>query len=264
MRKTFFATILLLLLTFLVFYKTLSDYSSRYNPEVGISWHLQLTGEINTSRNVDLYDIDLEEVSQEVIDELHSKGIKVICYFSAGTWESYRADANQFPREVLGNALEDWPDEKWLDISNYEAFAHIMRGRFDLAVQKRCDGVDPDNVDAFQNNSGFDLSYEDQLTYNKWLAEEAHKRNLAISLKNDLDQIKDLVDYFDFAINEQCFSYKECNLLTPFIEQGKPVLGVEYELELDEFCTEANNLNFSWLKMDYDLDGGRRGCGGMN
>ena len=40
-----------------------------------------------------------------------------------------------------------------------------------------------------------------------------------------------------------------------FIAQGKAVFGVEYELHPKEFCPQADQYNFSWLKMDYDLDG---------
>ena len=233
---------------------------SWYKPKPGISWQWQLAGKINTQYNVDLYSIDLVEASQEVINELHNKGIKVICYFSAGSLENYRKDAKDFPKEVIGKTLHDWPNEKWLDISSYEKFAGIMEKRLDLAVQKKCDGVEPDNIDGYKKDTGFRITYQDQLKYNKWLAKEAHNRNLSIALKNDLGQINDLVDYFDFAINEQCFQYDECDLLLPFIKEGKAVLGVEYELEVNEFCREANNMDFSWLKMDYYLNGRRISC----
>jgi hypothetical protein len=202
----------------------------------------------------------LVESPQTLIDELHNKGKKVICYFSAGTWENYRDDANLFPSRSLGKTMDDWPDEKWLDISKYRDFAPIMEARLDLARQKNCDAIEPDNVDAYQNKSGFNLSYTDQLTYNKWLAEQAHERGLGIALKNNLEQVKDLVDHFDFAINEQCFQYDECTLLKPFIEKGKAVLGVEYELKTSKFCQAAKDMNFRWLKMDYDLDGTRVSC----
>ena len=135
-----------------------------------------------------------------------------------------------------------------------------MENRLDLAVEKGCDGVEPDNVDGYQNKNGFSLSFNDQLIYNKWLAEQAHERGLSVGLKNDLVQINELVGFFDFAVNEQCFEYDECASLKPFTDQGKAVLGVEYELETDEFCDEANSMKFSWLKMEYDLDGGRVAC----
>lgn len=234
--------------------------ASWYKPKPGISWQWQLAGTINTSYDVDLYDVDLVDTPQTKIDTIHNKGAKVICYFSAGTWEDYRDDADEFPEEIIGTTLEDWPDEKWLDVSNYDQFSDIMEARLDLAVEKGCDGVEPDNVDGYQNESGFDLTAADQLKYNKWLASEAHSRGLSIGLKNDLDQVSSLVSYFDFAVNEQCFEYEECDLLKPFTTANKAVLGVEYEMEKDEFCDEANDMNFSWLKMEYDLDGGRDSC----
>jgi hypothetical protein len=39
--------------------------------------------------------------------------------------------------------------------------------RLDLAKNKKCDGVEPDNIDGFQNKTGFSLSYSDQLNFNK-------------------------------------------------------------------------------------------------
>ncbi len=233
---------------------------SWYQPTPHTSWQWQLTGDINTNYQVQMYDIDLFETTKETITQLHMKGIKVICYFSAGTYEPYRKDASLFPKSIIGNALEDWPDERWLDISQIPTLKPIIISRLDLAKQKGCDGVEPDNVDGYQNNNGFDLTAVDQQTYNIFLATEAHKRNLAVGLKNDLDQIKELEPHFDFAINEQCFEYDECDQLLPFIKNNKAVFGVEYKLSKNEFCQEANNLNFDWLKMDYELDGKRDAC----
>jgi len=79
-------------------------------------------------------------------------------------------------------------------------------------------------------------------------------------LKNDLEQIPALVDDFDWALNEQCVQYNECDLLVPFAQAGKSVFGVEYELELNEFCSQANALNFDWLKKNLKLDAWRTAC----
>ncbi len=138
-----------------------------------------------------------------------------------------------------------------------------MTDRLDTAVDKKCDGVEPDNVQAYLEDTGFALTYNDQLKYNKWLAHEAHKRNLAIALKNDGEQVKDLIDDFDFAIVEECFTYNECAPYTQFITKGKAVFGVEYEMSRKKFCPQARAQKFSWLKMDYDLDGGRQDCTGF-
>jgi hypothetical protein len=69
---------------------------------------------------------------------------------------------------------------------------------------------------------------------------------LAVALKNDVDQVGALEPYFDFAVNEQCFQYKECNYPPPglpgWTASGKAVLNVEYRaLE----CAQADGWSFS-------------------
>ena len=118
--------------------------------------------------------------------------------------------------------------------------------------------VDPDNVNSYTHKTGFKLTYQDQLNYNKWLANESHQRNFAIGLKNDLNQIKDLESYFDFAVNEQCFQYNECNLLLPFVKNNKAVFGIQYKNK--DFCTHAKKMNFSFVKAEVLLKGKTEKC----
>lgn len=231
-----------------------------WQPTPNTSWQWQLTGSIDTSFDVDMYDIDLFDAPQPVIDQLHADGRIVICYFSAGSWEDWRDDAGDFPAELLGNTLDGWPDEKWLDIRRLDLLGPIMEARLDTAVAKQCDGVEPDNVDGYTNDTGFPLTTNDQIAYNTWLSNQAHARGLSIGLKNDLGQIPDLVNIFDWALNEQCFQFDECADLIPFIQAGKAVFGVEYELDAADFCPQANAMNFDFLQKNLDLDAWRVSC----
>lgn len=206
------------------------------------------------------YDIDLFDTGKAKIDSLKARGIKVICYFSAGSYEEWRSDASDFPSAVLGNNLDGWEGERWLDV-RAQAVRDIMAARLDLAVEKGCDAVEPDNVDGYTNNPGFPLTGAHQLDYNKFLAGAAHARNLSIGLKNNLDQIEALVDHFDFAVNEQCFEYDECEMLTPFIEANKAVFNAEYKAKWRNdanaramLCNDAVDLQLSTLVLPLDLD----------
>ena len=192
-----------------------------YRPTVTTTWQWQLLGTTNTAYDVDLYDIDLFDSSETLIASLQTAGRRVICYFSAGSFEDFRPDAASFPSQVLGNPLDDFPDERWLDIRSPSVLT-IMEARLDMAVDKGCDGVEPDNMDGFANNSGFSLTSADQLTFNRNIATEAHERGLSVGLKNDLDQISDLISFFDFQVNEQCHEFAECAELDAFITAGKP------------------------------------------
>lgn len=231
-----------------------------WKPQPGTSWQIQFNGTINTNLAVDMYVLDLFDTPTTQIRQLQQQGRKVVCYFSAGSWENWRSDANDFPSNVKGRKLTGWAGERWLDIRKLATLGPIMAARLDLAVEKGCDGVDPDNVDGYTNKTGFPLKANDQLTYNRWLAREAHARGLAIGLKNDIDQIPALVNDFDWQINEQCFHYNECHKLTPFINAGKPVFGLEYESDETVFCPLANAQNFDFLKKNLELDEFRIDC----
>lgn len=237
---------------------TLADW---WRPAPKTSWQIQLSGKINTSIRVKVYDIDLFDAPKATIDKLHSRGVKVICYFSAGSFEDWREDASAFPLILLGNPLAGWPGEQWLDIRRIDLLAPIMQARLDLAAEKGCDAVDPDNVNGYDNPSGFPLTAEDQLTYNKWLAAEAHSRGLAVGLKNDLNQVGELVAHFDFAVNEQCIQFQECDLLLPFIEANKPVFGIEYKGQKTKICKQAKRLKFDTLIKKRIVGAWRVSCG---
>jgi len=230
-----------------------------YKPTQNQTWHWQLTGELNTTIKANIYDIDLFETTSQTIKSLQDSGKKVMCYFSAGSFEPNRDDSNLFDKNDLGNTLEGWEDEKWLDIRS-DKVRDIMLSRIQLAKEKGCDGVEADNVDGYTNNSGFNLTYENQLEFNKFLADEAHKNGLFIALKNDLDQIKDLVKKFDIAVNEQCFFYNECSKLKPFTDANKSVLNAEYNVKyLDEhnmtiLCNQSEELNITTLILPTNLD----------
>lgn len=237
-----------------------------WQPAPGTSWQWQLTGAIDTTLDVEVYDIDLFDVPQGVIDELHADGRIVVCYFSAGSYEEWRDDAGDFPAPAIGDPLDGWPGEAWLDHRD-PTVRTIMQARLDLAVSKSCDAVEPDNVDGYINDTGFDLSGEHQLDYNRFLATEAHARGLSIGLKNDVDQVPALVDDFDWALNEECVTYEECETNSPFIDQGKAVFHVEYVDDIadgaaraEQVCPQTTALGFSTLIKEWDLTVWRLPC----
>jgi hypothetical protein len=230
-----------------------------WHPALNTSWQWQLQWKVDTSFDVEMYDIDMFDNSKALVGQLQADGRHVVCYISAGTWENWRPDADAFPQSVLG-AKNGWPGERWLDIRKLQVLRPIMRARIRICAQKGFDGIEFDNVDAYSNRSGFPLTARDQLRYNEWLANAAHKAGLSAALKNDVEQVKQLLPYFDFTLNEQCFQYHECGTLQPFIDAGKPVFNVEYKLDIDEFCPQANAMNFNSLKKKLSLGAWRVAC----
>jgi hypothetical protein len=232
-----------------------------WRPAPGTSWQWQLSGTIDDSLDVAMYDVDLFDAPAAVIDRLHARRIKVICYFSAGSYEPWRPDAARFPPGVVGAPVDGWPRERWLDIRTRAVRARMI-ARLDRARERGCDGVEPDNVDGYANRSGFPLTARDQLRFNRYLARQAHARGLSIGLKNDLEQAAALEPWFDWALDEECMRYDECDLLTPFVAAGKAVFHVEYgDAELArKICPQAHVRKFDTLVKTLALDRVRIAC----
>jgi hypothetical protein len=231
----------------------------RWQPAPGTSWQWQLSGTVDTGVDAAVYDVDGFDTGAAVVAALHAKGRKAVCYINAGAYESFRPDRSAYPAALLGSG-NGWPGERWLDIRRLDVLRPILGKRFDLCRSKGFDAVEPDNVDGYRNDSGFPLTAADQLAFNRMVAALAHARGLAVGLKNDLDQLPQLVGDFDFAVNEQCAEYHECEQLSPFVQQHKAVFEAEYNLPTSAFCARSERLGLSAVRKHLDLDAWRQTC----
>ncbi len=228
-----------------------------WQPHLGATFQLQFSGHLDLSVNAGIYDIDLFDSEASAVDRLHALGRKVVCYVSVGSWEDWRPDADSFPAEVVGEDYEGWPGEKWLDVRRIDLLAPIMRARLDQCAAKGFDGVEPDNLELVDNETGFPITYQDQLAYALWLAGEAHARGLAIGLKNAPEMVADVVEAFEFAVTEDCTVYGWCEQLSPFLQAGKPVFAIEYtdtDVDFEAACRQAHELGLTMLLKNRDLD----------
>ncbi len=222
-----------------------------WRPAPGTTWQWQIVGKIGRLRNVQMYDVDLEDAvpstrtvrvpgfgsarwpagqNAGIIKRLHAHGIVAICYLDSGAWESYRPDARLFPRKVIGNST-GWAGERWLDIrpSSWRRFAPIVWARFRLAKRIGCDGIEPDENNPIGNRPGFPISLKDEHHWYVKVAHEAHRLGLSVGMKNGVEVLdKRLAHIFDWSLNEECVYYHECGREHPFIAAHKAVFQAEY------------------------------------
>jgi len=234
--------------------------AAHWVPLPSASWQLQFSGTIDLTVRADIFDLDMFDTSRRLVRKVHARGHRAICYINAGAWESWRPDAADFPSTAKGRDLDGWPGEKWLDIRRLDVLGPILLARVRLCRDKGFDGVEFDNVDGYQNATGFELSASDQLAFDRWLADTAHANGLSVGLKNTLGLVEELEPSFDFAIVEQCFVYHECALTSPFVDAGKAVIDIEYRLERAAFCDRAGRLGISAMRKHRELDAWRRPC----
>ncbi|KAJ3336065.1 hypothetical protein HDU93_003715 [Gonapodya sp. JEL0774] len=231
----------------------------RITPGTSFQWQLRNT--IDTSSNSRIYDIDVFDAPSTTISALKAAGHIVICYISVGSYEDWRPDSCKFPTSVRGKKLSGWKGETWLDIRNVVVLGPIMRARMELAKRKGCDGVEGDNVDGYSNDSGFPLTANDQVAYNRWLAETAHSLGLVAGLKNTLDLGSQLVDWYDFALLEQCVQFGSCDAAKIFLNVDKAVFDVEYiesNATVSNVCPVTNAIGIDAQVKNLQLDSGAR------
>lgn len=205
---------------------------------------------LNLSPEISTVNIDMFGASRKLISSLHQQNRTVSCYITFGMWVDWTPDAKLFPSSVKGGYVPEWNNY----ILNYKSpiVKGIMKDRIVLAKSKGCDSIDTDNMDTYEYKPNvFNLTYNDQLAYNKWVAQEVHKLGMNVTLKNDWKQVKDLVDYFDGIILESCWKSKKCaSIASPFVKANKSVYGVEYPPTVDEValksicCDLGNDVNF--------------------
>jgi hypothetical protein len=229
-------------------------------PSPSDTWQYQLQGTIDRNVNADVFDVDAFDVSKDTVAALHAKGRHVVCYVDAGSWEPYRPDKNKYPPSVIGRGVDGWPGERWLDIRRLDILGPIIDARVARCERKGFDGVEYDWVDSYAQATGFAITKDDSLRFDRWLAKTAHAHGLAVGLKNALGLVKSLVDRYDFAVNEQCFQYHECTREQPFLDAGKAVFNVEYSLPRSAFCDRAATLGISSIRKHLDLTAWRRAC----
>ncbi len=132
-----------------------------------------------------------------------------------------------------------------------------MAARIRMCRRKGFDALEPDNIDGYTNSTGFPLTAREQLTYDKWVAREAHSLGLAVFQKNDPAQARQLEPYFDGALDEQCNQYSECASFRPYLSAGKPVLNAEYDLPTSRFCGADNREGIMGALYSIDLNGSK-------
>jgi hypothetical protein len=241
------------------------DFNTGYTPTSTFEWVLSEVPEPAQLKGIDYVDIDGFEASAETVSELQSQGSLVIGYISVGSLEDWRSDVSDFPDEIIGKAYDDWDGERWLDIGNLEVIKAPLEARLDMLAAKGFDAVEPDNLDGYEANTGFDISAQETLEFLNWLVQAAHDRGLLIGQKNIPEFTSDLYQSYDFVLTEDAFVQGWEADVSAYRSLDKPVFMVEYTDEDGDWveaCQRAQELDYTFLLKNRDLDLWSADCDG--
>ncbi len=229
----------------------------------GPAWDWQLSEPFDFARNVAIMDTDPDSVTAAQIAALNARGVMTICYVSVGTLENYRTDVGAFPALVVGKVYDDWPDERFLNIERRDILLPLMQARFQHCKDMGFTAIEPDNMDVYTNDSGFDLGISATTRYVFALADIAHGMGLKIGQKNVPELTAYLAQKFDFVITEDCFSDGWCPQVAAYAAQGKPILAAEYtdtDVNWPAACAYGAANGYSMILKDRDLNAELQTC----
>ncbi len=167
------------------------------------------------------------------------------------------------PPRCSGAPLDDFPDERWLDVRRLDLLHRPLPARLDTCRAKGFDAVEPDNVDGYANDSGFPLTAADQLrvqplggrrgarTRHVGGPEERPRPGQRAGGRLRLRGRR--------GVRRSTTSATPC---APFVDAGKAVLHVEYDVATSQFCGDRALPGFSSLRKHVDLDASRATCDG--
>jgi hypothetical protein len=225
----------------------------------GMSLQYQITDDLDTQVDADLFVVDLFDTDSAQVTQLHNAGRIVIAYVSVGTLESWRPDAARFPRAAAGKMLSQYPDEVWLDVRDADVRS-VMQARFQRAVDKGFDGVFASTVGAYKQDSGFALTREDELGYHQFLTGAAHALRLNIGMSSDFELSRELAAEYDWAIANSCIAKDTCAAFAPLQAKGLPVFDLETDGDHAAVCEKAKSVGVEVVFKNSRYDATRSEC----
>ncbi len=236
---------------------------ARWVPAPDAKFDLQFSTPMQLQRQVDFMVLDLADALPDEITTVKNNGAAAVCYFNGGSIDVEDEDFDSVAPLVIGRKLETEPTARWLDLRNIDEIAPMIRGRLDRCRDKGFDAALIGNLENYLFRSGFPIGERQQIAFNRFIADEAHKRGLSIGLWNSRSQIAPLADSYDFILVSGCFEDGWCNETGAFIEMGKPAFVVEFAESSRgdvEFCSANQTFGTMGIIKRRILDGWLRLC----
>ncbi len=216
--------------------------------------------------------IDLDNFSSNAISSLKENECTIYAYLSVGSLEKYRSYYEAY-KDLTFMDYENWPDERWVDVSKSSWQEHIL-SEANRLKELGADGIFMDNFDVYyiatEEYQGSDINKEDiyqgclkmlndlsstgmKLMINSGtdLLDRMHSEN-----RNEINKINvyaqetvfsKIEDYENNVFGRQDAGEKEYLLsIVEFMRYKGDVLFIEYtkdatlKKEIQEYCDELN------------------------
>jgi hypothetical protein len=195
-----------------------------FEPKSNSSWHIEIKNKELAEKEVDLYIIDLlSGEPQTKVNTVAVGDTKVVCKLSAGTYDSqierlYPVENHPYPEVAVGN-IQTNGSTYWVDITS-DYVREIMKGRIEFASRVGCDGILFTEVSSYDQNTGFQITEDDQIEFNRYLSGKAHEFGVFAGFSDIEAQIYSHSQFADLVFVQNCFQRGTCKKYEDFSENG--------------------------------------------
>jgi len=210
---------------------------------------IQYNGEFELHADRDYHILDLFNYGVNDIGRVIAAGSIPVAYFSTQyeDFQPARPDSSEFKPEWIHGGLDGWDGESVLKPEYMREFTQIMLKRVDLAVAKKFQAIDADNLDAYWFYHDSKSKATCAMYWNQ-IAEYARSKGLLVGLKN-CSFLHGMVDP-DFCVTESAYKWNESEAYKRF---GVPVLNTEYSKAMYDRSKQDDSV-FSLYKHKIRMD----------
>ncbi|KAI3656652.1 hypothetical protein MP638_003440 [Amoeboaphelidium occidentale] len=223
----------------------------------GATFDYQL--DVYKKKNVGVFIFDGFRVNKTISKQLADNGTHVLCYFSAGTIETWSPDFDRF-KGLLGKKVIGRDQIYWIDNSKISLLEPIFLDRIKLAKESHCSGIDWANTNSYTQDTGVNVNPQSAFYLMRKLYEWTHKNGLLVGLSNNPNFNFNFGELFDYRIVTTCTFDDSCQAYQNFTKTNKPVFGLEYAdadstpATIAKKCNAMYQGNITGIIRDYTMN----------
>ena len=224
------------------------------------TFYIQLKDDIKNTK-ASIYIIDGFNYSKDDISKLKKAKKLVMCYFSGGILHSDDKDVDSYDEDVKGKTVSLYDDSRYLDIRANQVLNN-MKKRVDFAKSKGCDGVVFADMQNYEEDTGFNISSQNQIDYNSELAKYLEDESMYRGIRGDENQSKDMWFRYGFIVVDNAYERNITDKLDYYYNNKKAIFNIETDIkyltdkeEFKKLCDFSRKNHIKSVVLSKSLDG---------
>lgn len=210
---------------------------------------------INGFENYKYISIETEEYNKATIKKLSDQDTYALGYVNVGSVETYRSYYKQFESITFAD-YENWPDEKWVDVSQSTWQDFVVNTIAKNAKDKGFFGVYLDNVDVYSVCKEMDRPTAGVVTGLKNIISGINNLGLKVMMNGGAEFLDDMFDKNDKVVNS-IWGYHQEEVFSLITDYDKDIFGTQIRSDREyyqEISAKMKKIGANIFYLEYTKD----------